>query len=76
MAKASKAPQSPQAEVQEVYGAKKNFQEWRVQINNKKIEKLKISREVVKITEEQAQILNEGVENGQNTYGFMYFLPE
>jgi multidrug efflux pump subunit AcrB len=57
------------------YG-KKEYQEWEVKINGGKAEKLKVSRQKVKITDEQADILNQGVETGGNTYAKMYFLPE
>ena len=62
------------------------FEEHRVEIkiskdeNSDKItrsaEKLKLTRPCVKITKEEADILNEGVLNGPNTFGFMYFRPE
>lgn len=55
---------------------KKHYQEWEVKIVGGKAEKLKLSRKVVKITDEQAAILNDGVESGGNTYAKMYFLPE
>lgn len=57
-----------------------HYQEWEVKIVNKDgkfvAEKLKVLREVVKITEEEAEILNTGVLEGGNTYGKMYYLPE
>lgn len=53
-----------------------HYQEWDVKVVGKTPEKLKIVRPVVKITEEEATILNEGVLLGDNTYGKMYFLPE
>ena len=56
---------------------KKRYEEWRVEIINKKAEKLKLIRPVVKITEDQAEILNRGVIDGPgNKYALMYFLPE
>lgn len=53
-----------------------HYQEWDVEITGGKAEKLKISRPVVKITEEEANMLNHGVEKGGNTHAKMYFLPE
>jgi hypothetical protein len=55
---------------------KQPYQEWEVKIENGVVEKLKISRPLVKITEDQANILNTGVIEGSNTYAKMYFLPE
>ena len=52
------------------------FEEWRVEIKNKKAEKLRRMRPVVKITEDEAETLNAGILNGPNTYGKMYFRPE
>jgi hypothetical protein len=82
MAKAKKEALDLEQELNEVpqvevnpYG-KKNYQEWEVKVNGGKAEKLKISRSNVKITDEQADILNQGVETGGNTYAKMYFLPE
>lgn len=58
------------------------YQEWDVQIKTSKdengktqysYEKLKISRPAVKISEEEAAILNEGVLKGGNNYAKMYF---
>lgn len=58
------------------------YQEWDVQIKTSKdengktqysFEKLKISRPAVKISEEEAAILNEGVLKGGNNYAKMYF---
>lgn len=58
------------------------YQEWDVQIKTSKdengktqysYEKLKISRPVVKISEDEAAILNEGVLKGGNNYAKMYF---
>jgi hypothetical protein len=58
------------------YG-KKNYQEWEVKIEKGRAEKLKINRHCVKITDDQAAVLNEGVVKGpNNTYAKMYFLPE
>lgn len=62
-----------------------HYEEWDVRITakqdeNKKTtyeyEKLKVSRPVVKISEEEAEVLNRGVLTGGNTYAKMYFLPE
>lgn len=53
-----------------------HFQEWECKIVNGKAEKLKVTRAVVKITEEEAASLNKGVEEGGNSYGKMYFRPE
>jgi hypothetical protein len=54
--------------------SKKHYQEWRVEIKDKKAEKLKVLRPRVMITDEQAAILNQGVLEGpQNTYASMYY---
>lgn len=58
------------------FGSKKHYQEWDVKISTGNYDKLKIVRPVVKITEDQAETLNEGVLHGGNTYAKMYFLPE
>jgi hypothetical protein len=58
------------------FGEKLPFQEWDVKVTKGSAEKLKIKRGCVKITEEQAEILNTGILSGSNTYGVMYFLPE
>jgi hypothetical protein len=56
---------------------KKTYQEWEVKIEQGKAKKLAISRPKVKITDDQADILNRGVIEGpNNTYAKMYFLPE
>lgn len=61
------------------------FEEWKVDVkvsqnkkgeNERVYEKLKLVRPVVKITEEEAEILNTGLLNGPNTSGLMYFRPE
>jgi hypothetical protein len=65
-----------QEEQPEVYGAKKHYVEWEVKIEGKKAEKLKVSRKRVMITDEQAEVLNQGVTEGGNTYAKMYFPAE
>lgn len=53
---------------------KKHYQEWRVEMVGGKPSKLKIMRERVMITDEQAATLNEGVEEGKlNQYAVMYY---
>lgn len=56
------------------------FEEWTCQINTvdgKNVaEKLKLKRKCVKITAEQADVLNHGRLTGGNTYADMYFRPE
>lgn len=58
------------------------YQEWDVQVKISKdengkttygYEKLKISRPCVKISEQEADILNDGVLRGGNNYAKMYF---
>ena len=61
-------------EIQDDFGVKKSFDEWECKVLGGKVEKLKVKRSGVKITEEQAEILNEGIINGSNTYGSLYFL--
>ena len=53
-----------------------HYQEWEVKVTKGEPEKIKIVRPVVKISEEEAGILNKGVLQGGNTYAKMYFLPE
>jgi len=55
---------------------KTHYVEWDVKIVGGKAEKLKVSRPVVKISEEEADTLNAGILTGGNTYAKMYFLPE
>lgn len=52
------------------------FVEWDVKIDKGVATKLKVSRPVVKISQEEADTLNHGIEKGGNTYGKMYYLPE
>lgn len=79
MAKASKQAPLKDDEVEQPkknpFG-KQHYQEWRVEIKDKKAEKLKIVRPRVLITDQQADTLNHGVLNGGNTYASMYFKPE
>lgn len=53
-----------------------HFVEWNCSIKNGKETKLAITRKCVKITEEEAEVLNRGTLKGGNTYGLMYFRPE
>lgn len=54
-----------------------HYQEWDVRITNGKyVEKLKITRPVVKISDKEAEVLNKGVTNLANSYAKMYFKPE
>ena len=55
---------------------KHHYEEWDVKVSGGKAEKLKVSRPVVKISEEEADTLNAGILTGGNTYAKMYFLPE
>jgi hypothetical protein len=55
------------------FGAKQSYEEWICEIKAKQPSKLKLVRPNVKITEDQAAILNEGVINGSNSIGTMYF---
>ena len=56
------------------------YDEWECKITNTEDgpveEKLKKIRSNVKISDEQAEILNTGVLKGGNTYGRMYFPAE
>ena len=92
MAKATKAPEAIEAieaiESTEVkapehtIGGKEIFQEWKAEIKTdketgaKSFEKLKLIREVVKITPEQAELLNDGLLYGGNSIVNAYFRPE
>lgn len=74
MAKAKKTEVHPDTVTETT---KLHFQEWEVKVlSGGKYDKMRISRPVVKITQEQADILNESVLYGGNTYAAMYFLPE
>lgn len=53
-----------------------SFEEWYCQIKDGKAEKLKLIRKRVLISEEQANILNEGRINGGNNHANLYFRPE
>lgn len=67
----------PETVKEPVKKAKHNhYEEWHVKISKNIAEKMKINRPCVKISEEQAEILNEGVLYGNNTYAVMYFKPE
>jgi hypothetical protein len=51
------------------------YEEWKCEVINKKVDKLKITRPKVKITEAEAEILNRGILTGGNTIANMYFAP-
>jgi hypothetical protein len=82
--KSAKAPKAPKPEIVEDFqdepvddwGKKKHYQEWTCRVTGGKAEKLKMTRPRVMITDQQAEILNEGVLNGNNKYAQMYFRPE
>jgi hypothetical protein len=70
------APESPKPAVTGVTVKHKWYEEWLVRIGtDNKEEKLKKLRDCVKITDEQAEILNEGRRYGGNTITEMYFKP-
>ena len=56
------------------------FERWKCQVEHtdgkKKLTKLTLLKKGIRITEEQAETLNEGVLHGGNTYVEAYFLPE
>lgn len=52
------------------------YEEWNCQIKNGKPEKMKLTRGRVLISDEQAEILNEGRIHGGNSYALLYFKPE
>ena len=52
------------------------FEEWECKVANGKAEKLKCVRKRVKITEQEAEVLNNGLLTGGNSYVKMYFRPE
>ena len=64
--------------------AAKHYQEWKVEIKSsvvdgktvKTAEKLKVVRECVKISDEEAEVLNRGILEGPNTIASMYFKAE
>lgn len=53
-----------------------HFVEWDVKIEDGKVKKLAVSRQVVKITEAEAETLNVGILDGGNSYAKMYFPAE
>ena len=53
-----------------------HYVEWKVQVSAGKVEKLKIMRACVKISDAQAEVLNRGIEHGGNQIALMYFKPE
>lgn len=63
--------QEPKKKLTPIY-----YEEWRVDIKDGKAEKLKLVRKCVKITDEEAEILNNGVLTGFSTAPIMYFKPE
>lgn len=69
-----KAPAKAKKALRET--SKTHYQEWRVEIKNKQAEKLKIVRDRVMLTDDQAELLNFGVVEGGNQFAHMYFLPE
>lgn len=71
--------ETPEVVEQQEYNpfAKQHYEEWTVQVQGDKIERLKLKRARVMITEAQAETLNEGVTEGKlNQYASMYFKPE
>lgn len=71
-----KSKPAQDAEVAERKSVKTHYEQWKVELKDGKAEKLKIVRPRVLISDEQAEILNEGVLKGGNNIGDMYFLPE
>lgn len=67
-------------EEEDTFGKKRKYEEWRVSVKRTdkgvEAEKLKKLRPCVKITEEQANVLNKGVLDGNQIDGTMYYLPE
>lgn len=55
------------------FNAKQSYEEWLCEIKSKEPGKLKMLRSNVKITNEQAILLNDGVTNGSNNQGIIYF---
>jgi hypothetical protein len=72
----SKKPASPDQQDSEQQPSSGHYQEWDCKIEKGQCEKLKISREVVKITDEEAETLNAGRLTGGNNYVKMYFKVE
>lgn len=75
MAKASKAPVEG-APTDKVY-----FEEWECKITvsekgEPEAEKLKKTRDCVKVTEAEAEVINSGLLYGKNTYAKLLFKPE
>lgn len=56
-------------------GSKQSYEEWRCEIKNGKVEKLKKLRSNVKLSEEHVETLN-GSYDKHSDYAIMYFLPE
>jgi hypothetical protein len=68
-----------------VVSEKKHYQEWKCEIKSeikdgvvvgKSVEKLKLVRECVKITDAEAEVLNAGVKDGSSSIASMYFKAE
>ena len=66
----------------EIPVGKKHYEEWKCEIKaiveegkvtGKNVEKLKLMRACVKITDEEAEVLNAGVKDGSNSIVSMYF---
>jgi len=52
-----------------------HYEEWYVRIKSGQVEKMKMKRPRVLISDEQAAILNEGTVNGFSTEPTMYYQP-
>lgn len=70
--------EGPGSDEQEVEESDNNtyYEEWYCGVSNKKAEKLKVVRQKVNITEEEAIILNRGILTGGNTHANMYFAAD
>jgi hypothetical protein len=77
MAKGIKKAQDPENQTEDNQKeAPLHYQEWRMERTADGLEKLKLLRPCVKITDEEAETLNAGAQSSPAGNIIMYFLPE
>jgi hypothetical protein len=78
MAKGIKKSQDPENQTEETQQeAPLHYQEWRMERTAAgELEKLKLMRPCVKISDEEAEVLNAGAKSSPSGNIIMYFLPE
>jgi hypothetical protein len=70
----AKQPKDQSGEGQE--GGNLHFQEWECKVEGGKVKKLAISRECVKVSQEEADAYNQGKDTCGNVLFKMLFLPQ